>query len=97
MIYVEELIGSATVNTIVPATLEAFRDHGRPRASLTEDVDGAFDTMATLAGTGISMKDVTDELLAQGVQLFSDAFDKLLSAVGQQGKDIESGKINRQT
>jgi transaldolase/glucose-6-phosphate isomerase len=50
-----------------------------------------------LAGTGISMKDVTDKLLAQGVQLFSDAFDKLLSAVGQQGKDIGSGKINRQT
>ena len=97
VIYVEELIGPATVNTIPPATLEAFRDHGRPRASLTEDVDGAFDTMATLAGTGISMKDVTDKLLAQGVQLFSDAFDKLLSAVGQQGKDIGSGKINRQT
>jgi transaldolase / glucose-6-phosphate isomerase len=97
VIYVEELIGPATVNTIPPATLEAFRDHGRPRASLTEDVDGAFDTMATLAGTGISMKDVTDKLLTQGVQLFSDAFDKLLNAVGQQGKDIGSGKINRQT
>jgi transaldolase/glucose-6-phosphate isomerase len=97
VIYVEELIGPDTVNTIPPATLEAFRDHGRPRASLTEDVDGAFDTMATLAGTGISMKDVTDKLLAQGVQLFSDAFDKLLNAVGQQGKDVGSGKINRQT
>ena len=53
--------------------------------------------MATLAGTGISMQDVTDKLLTQGVQLFSDAFDKLLNAVGQQGKDIGSGKINRQT
>ena len=96
VIYVEELIGPATVNTIPPATLQAFRDHGRPRASLTEDLDSAFDTMATLAGTGISMKDVTDGLLTQGVQLFSDAFDKLLSAVGQQGQDIGAGKINRQ-
>ena len=43
-------IGPATVNTIPPATMEAFRDHGRPRASLTEDVDSAFDTMAHWPG-----------------------------------------------
>jgi transaldolase/glucose-6-phosphate isomerase len=97
VVYVEELIGPETVNTIPPATFEAFRDHGRPRASLTEDVDGAVDTMASLAEAGVSMKDVTDKLLAQGVQLFVDAFDKLLNAVGQQGKEAGAGKINRQT
>jgi transaldolase / glucose-6-phosphate isomerase len=97
VLYVEELIGPDTVNTIPPATFDAFRDHGRPRASLTEDVDGAFDTMASLAKAGIAMKDITDKLLVQGVQLFADAFDKLLKAVGHQGKDVGAGKINRQT
>jgi transaldolase/glucose-6-phosphate isomerase len=97
VVYVEELIGPDTVNTIPPATFEAFRDHGRPRASLTEDVDSAFDTMAALAQAGISMKDVTDKLLDEGVQLFSDAFDKLLKAVEQQSKEAGAGKINRLT
>ncbi|MBD0316519.1 MAG: bifunctional transaldolase/phosoglucose isomerase [Nitrospiraceae bacterium] len=97
VLYVEELIGPDTVNTIPPATFQAFRDHGRPRSTLTEDMDGAFDTMASLAKAGISMKDVTDKLLAQGVQLFADAFDKLLKAVDRQGKQSGAGKINRQT
>ena len=66
VVYVEELIGPDTVNTIPPATFEAFRDHGRPRASLTEDVDAARDTMNRLAQVGISMEDVTDRLLAEG-------------------------------
>lgn len=97
VVYVEELIGPDTVNTIPPATFEAFRDHGRPRPSLTEEVDGAFDTMATLAEAGIAMKDVTAKLLAQGVQLFADAFEKLLTAVGQRDKEVGAGKINHQT
>lgn len=97
VLYVEELIGPDTVNTIPPATFEAFRHHGRPRASLTEDVEGAFDTMATVAEAGISITDVTDKLLAQGVHLFIGAFEKLLAAVGRQGKEVGAGKINRQT
>jgi len=94
VIYVEELIGSDTVNTIPPATFEAFRDHGQPRASLTEDIDAAVDTMAALAQAGISMKDVTDKLLDEGVNLFSDAFKKLLKAVEKQSKDAGAAKIN---
>ena len=97
VIYIEELIGADTVNTVPPATFEAFRDHGRPRASLMEDVDAAFDTMAALAAVGISMTEVTDKLLAEGVQLFSDAFEKLLKAVEQQSKEAGAGKINRLT
>jgi transaldolase/glucose-6-phosphate isomerase len=95
--YVEELIGPDTVNTIPPATFEAFRDHGRPRASLTEDIDSARDTMGMLAQVGISMRDVTDKLLDEGVQLFSDAFEKLLKAVEKQSKEAGAGKINRLT
>ena len=97
VLYVEELIGPDTVNTLPPATLEAFRDHGRPRASLGEDVDGAFDTMATLAQTGISIDQITDKLLDQGVQLFAEAFDKLLKSVDAHARDRNSGKIGHQT
>ncbi len=81
VIYVEELIGPETVNTVPPATLDAFRDHGKPRQSLTEDLDGARKTMADLGSVGIVMKDVTDKLTVDGVKLFADAFDKLLEAV----------------
>jgi transaldolase / glucose-6-phosphate isomerase len=97
VVYIEELIGPDTVNTIPPATFDAFRDHGRPRASLVEDVESAADTMATLAEVGISMKDVTDKLLVEGVQLFSDAFEKLLSAVEKQTRETGAGRLNRLT
>jgi transaldolase/glucose-6-phosphate isomerase len=81
VLYVEELIGPDTVNTLPPATLEAFRDHGRPRPSLTEDLDRARETLAGLARLGISMQELTDRLLDDGVKLFADAFEKLLSRV----------------
>ena len=84
VLYVEELIGPDTVNTMPPATLDAFREHGRPRASLTDDVDAARDTMTTLEEVGISIEEVTDRLLVEGVQIFSDAFGKLLNAVDKQ-------------
>ncbi len=86
VLYVEELIGPDTVNTIPPATLDAFRDHGRPRPSLTEDVESANRTMETTARLGISMKEVTDKLTDDGVRLFAEAFDKLLAAVEKSSK-----------
>jgi transaldolase/glucose-6-phosphate isomerase len=81
VIYVEELIGRDTVDTMPPATMDAFRDHGRVRQSLTEDIPGAQKVMDNLAHAGISIKEVTDKLTDDGVKLFADAFDKLLSAV----------------
>ena len=81
VMYVEELIGPDTVNTMPPATIDAFRDHGRLRNSLTEDVAGAQNVMDNLARAGISIKDVTTKLTADGVKLFADAFNKLLAAV----------------
>jgi transaldolase/glucose-6-phosphate isomerase len=83
VIYVEELIGPDTVNTIPPATFDAFRDHGKLRESLTENVEQAKQVMETLAKVGISMKEVTDKLTVDGVKLFADAFDKLLEAVAR--------------
>jgi transaldolase len=81
VIYVEELIGPDTVNTMPPATIEAFRDHGRLRNSLIENVDAAKKVMDDLARAGISMKEVTDKLTDDGVKLFADAFDKLLATI----------------
>ena len=81
VLYVEELIGNDTVNTIPPATYDAFKDHGRPRASLTEDVVGARRVMTDLAAAGISMASVTADLVTAGVKQFKDAFTKLLAAV----------------
>jgi len=83
VIYVEELIGPDTVNTMPPATIDAFRDHGQLRNSLTEDVGGAAKVMDDLQRAGVSMKEVTDKLTEDGVKLFADAFDKLLAAVAK--------------
>ena len=97
VLYVEELIGPDTVNTLPPATLEAFRDHGKPRQSLTEDLDGARKTMSDLAAAGISMKEVTDKLTADGVKLFADAFDKLLEAVEKNTHRTSKPQVNAQS
>jgi transaldolase/glucose-6-phosphate isomerase len=83
VIYVEELIGADTVDTIPPATFDAFRDHGKLRPSLTENVDQAFKTMSDLEKAGISMKQITDKLLIDGIKLFADAFTELLEATGK--------------
>jgi transaldolase / glucose-6-phosphate isomerase len=86
VLYVEELIGPDTVDTVPPATFDAFRDHGKPRASLEENVGAAQSTMADLDRSGISMKAVTDQLTKDGVKLFAKAFDELLAVVEKQAK-----------
>ena len=83
VLYVEEFIGADTVDTIPPATFDAFRNHGKLRNSLTEDVPGAAKVMGNLAKAGISMKEVTQKLLEDGVELFADAFKTLLDATGK--------------
>jgi transaldolase/glucose-6-phosphate isomerase len=87
VLYVEELIGMNTVNTIPAATLDAFRDHGRPRASLQEDLDGARTVLAALPGVGVDLDVVTADLLAGGVQSFIDAYERLISTVEQRRLD----------
>jgi transaldolase/glucose-6-phosphate isomerase len=83
VMYVEELIGPDTVDTIPPATFDAFRDHGRVRPSLTENADEAAKVMASLEKAGISMTEVTEKLVVDGVKLFADAFKQLLEATGK--------------
>ena len=97
VLYVEELIGPDTVNTMPPQTLEAFRDHGKPKASLEADLDAAQDTMDALAKVGISMKKVTDDLVTQAVKLFAEPFDKLLNAVDAKCKFVSQAEVDAQT
>jgi transaldolase/transaldolase/glucose-6-phosphate isomerase len=81
VIYVEELIGADTVNTLPAATLEAFRDHGRLRASLSEDPAEAEQVFAGLAALGVDIDAVTEELQVEGVAAFATSFDQLLAAL----------------
>jgi transaldolase len=86
VMYVEELVGADTVNTMPPATMDAYRDHGLARASLTEGVESANQIMEKVGRLGISMKQVTDKLTDDGVRLFADSFAKLLQAVDATSK-----------
>ncbi len=91
-LYVDELIGPDTVNTMPPATMDAFRDHGEAMPGAIErDIDGARATLAALASHGISLKEVTEQLVVEGVQQFADAFDKLLDAVARHRRLLLEG------
>ena len=87
VLYIEELIGPDTVNTIPPATMDAFRDHGIVRRTLDADLATADKTMKDLERAGISMQTVTDQLLNDAIKLFADAFEKLLAAVEQKKRN----------
>ena len=81
VLYVEELIGPDTVNTMPPETLSAFRDHGRSRPSLEENLPAAQRVLTDLEDLGISLDEVTDALLLDGVKKFVEPFTKLLESV----------------
>src|SRR2546421_467446 len=92
VMYIENLIGPDTVNTVPPATLDAFRDHGQVSRTLDADLAAADKTMADLQKAGISMKDVTDKLLEDAIKLFDDAFDKLIAAIEEKKTKSVAGK-----
>src|SRR5579863_7709535 len=96
VLYVEELIGPNTVNTVPPATLDAFRDHGKPRDSLEENVDEARHVLAELDKSGISLDAITEELVNDGVKLFADAADKLYGAVAHKRAVVLGSAIGAQ-
>jgi len=79
--YVDRLIGPDVVNTVPPATLRAFQDHGRPVRTIDADVAGARRHLAALAAEGIDLRDVTDVLEADGVRKFVDSFTSLLATI----------------
>src|SRR5262249_48766724 len=96
VLYVEELIGPNTVNTVPPATLDAFRDHGKLRDSLEENVEEAARVLEELERSGISLAEITEELVKDGVKLFADAADKLYGAVASKRATVRGTAIDRQ-
>jgi len=95
VLYVEELIGANTVNTVPPATLDAFRDHGKPRDSLEENVEEARRVLAELEKSGISLDAITADLVKDGVRLFADAADQLYGAVAHKRAAVLGQAIDR--
>jgi transaldolase/glucose-6-phosphate isomerase len=90
--YVEGLIGRDTVDTIPPATMDAFRDHGEAEQDAIErDSEAAHAAIAELESHGISLKEVTEELVENGVQQFADSFDKLFGAIARQRRAFSDG------
>jgi len=94
--YVEELIGPDTVDTIPPATLAAFREHGEVRRSIDENLDAAKRQLKQLAAAGIDLDQVTHQLEVEGVASFTKSFETLLEAIAKTSKDIKAGKGPRQ-
>ena len=81
VLYVEELVGPHTINTMPPATIEAFRDHGEVRRTVDTDIEGAVRALQALEDAGISMREVTDKLLEEGLASFQKSFDGLLAGL----------------
>src|SRR3546814_195672 len=88
VLYVEGLVGPDTVDTMPVKTLDAFRDHGRVRPSLTDGLDEAKDVLASAEKLGLDLGGVTDALVVDGVRQFSEAFDRLIEAVSGKREQI---------
>ena len=87
--YVDNIIGFGTVNTMPPATMKAFRDHGHPiKDSIESDVAGAEASLAALEKLGISLDEITHDLVLDGVKKFEEAFDNLLGGVAKRRKEF---------
>ena len=91
--YVDNIIGEGTVNTMPPETMKAFRDHGKAEPGAIErDTEGAEATLKALEQLGISLKDVTHELVLDGVKKFSEAFDQLLAGVAKRRQELAGAR-----
>ena len=97
VLYVEELIGPETVNTMPPATMDAFRDHGHVRPSLTENVDAARHVLSEAERLGLDLNHVTTTLVEEGVKSFAEAFDALLGAVADKRTTLIGDAVTKTT
>ncbi len=95
VMYVEELIGPQTVNTMPPATIDAFADHGRVERTIDRDVRNAERLLKDLAEVGISMRDVTDKLLVDGIASFQKSFDQLIGGLEKKTKALGKETVPR--
>ncbi|MBN1460134.1 MAG: transaldolase [Armatimonadetes bacterium] len=92
ILYVEELIGPDTVNTMPPATIDAFRDHGEARSSVDQGVEEAESHLAKLAELGIDLNEATEELQQEGVKAFADSFDHLLQTIDEKRQALGAAR-----
>ena len=97
LMYVEALIGPDTVDTLPPATLTALLEYGKPGLTLQKGTDQAEEHIEALEKAGISMNQVTDNLLADGVKSFADSFDKLLSNISEKMAKLAAQLPSRPT
>ena len=88
VLYAEELIGADTVDTMPPATIDAFRDHGQIRASLEAGLEEAAEVFRRLANLGIDMNAATEKLQVDGVKLFADSFDTLMKSLASKRESL---------
>ncbi len=96
-LYVDQLIGPDTVNTMPEATFSAFRDHGTVKNMIQEGVEEAKATMQQLAAVGISIEEMTDTLLRDGAKLFVDAFDQLMGVISRKRAEVLGAQLDRVT
>ncbi|MFN7999927.1 MAG: bifunctional transaldolase/phosoglucose isomerase [Acidobacteriota bacterium] len=95
VLYVEELIGADTVNTVPPATYTAFRDHGKVRPSLEENLAESISALEQLAANGVSLQQVCQQLQDEGVKAFADSFDSLMASITSKQATLTSGLLDR--
>lgn len=88
VLYVEDLIGKNTVNTMPPATIEAYKDHGKPAERITLNIQEAESQMKKLKDIGINFREITEKLTADGVVLFANSFKELLDEIERKKKEI---------
>jgi transaldolase/glucose-6-phosphate isomerase len=96
VLYVEELIGPETVNTLPPATMGAFKDHGKARQTLEEGIDQAAESLRSLSELGVDLDSFTEKLQVDGVASFAASYDKLLAVLEEKGKAVIHGQVDRQ-
>jgi len=92
VMYIEELIGPSTINTMPPATIAAFRDHGEVQQTVTARVGAAEGLLKELERAGISMRDVKDQLLTEGIASFQKSFDDLFAGINKKSQSLVPGR-----
>lgn len=90
VLYVENLIGPDTVNTMPPKTIGAFRDHGRAAVTVTEDLDEAERIIESIEALGISLREITESLQEEGVEAFAKSYEKLLETIARKRAAVEA-------
>jgi transaldolase len=91
VMYVEDLIGPDTVNTMPPATIDAFRDHGDVQRTVDKKLGAAEGLLKEVEAVGISIKEVTAKLLADGISSFQKSFDELLAGIDAKISSLAPG------